>query len=88
MQLARVIGTAVSTVKHSSLVGQKLLVVTPLMADGKSIDGDPILVVDMLGAGRGETVILTSDGKEAGELLKRNDSPVRWTVCGLKDEVG
>ena len=85
MQLAKVLGTAVATVKHDSLVGQKMLVVAPLMADGKSIDGDPLLVIDGVGAGRGETVILTSDGRAAAELLNRNDSPVRWTTAGIKD---
>ena len=36
MQLGLVVGTATSTVKHASLRGQKLLVVQPLMADGKA----------------------------------------------------
>jgi ethanolamine utilization protein EutN len=86
MQLARVIGTAISTVKHSSLIGAKMLVVTPLMADRRAIDGDPIIAVDAVGAGHGEIVMVTSDGKHAGELVGRNDSPVRWTICGIVDE--
>ena len=85
MQLAKVIGNAVSTVKHDSLVGKKMLLVTPLMADGASIDGDPLLVIDSVGAGQGETVVITSDGRGAAELMGRNDSPVRWTVAGIRD---
>ena len=85
MQLARVIGTTISTVKHPSLVGQKMLLVTPLMADRKTVDGDAIIAVDAVGAGRDEIVLITSDGKHAGELLGRNDSPVRWTICGIVD---
>ena len=50
MQLAKVIGTAVATEKHDSLVGKTMLLVAPLMADGKSIDGDPLLVIDSVGA--------------------------------------
>ena len=42
--------------------GAKLLLVMPLQADGRSIDGDPILVVDTLGRARAEKVIITSDG--------------------------
>jgi ethanolamine utilization protein EutN len=85
MQLARVIGTAISTVKHPSLVGAKMLVVAPLMADRQAIDGDPIIAVDGVGAGHGEIVMVTSDGSHAGELLARKDSPVRWTICGIVD---
>ena len=85
MQLGKVIGTAVATEKHDSLIGKKMLLVAPLMADGKSIDGDPLLVIDAVGAGLHETVIITSDGAGAAELMGRNDSPVRWTTAGIKD---
>jgi len=85
MQIARVLGNAVATLKHDSLVGRKMLLVAPLKADGQAIDGDPLLVVDAIGAGRGETVVITSDGRGAAELLGRNDSPVRWTTAGIKD---
>lgn len=85
MQLAKVIAAAVATVKHDSLRGRKLLLVAPLMADGRSVDGDPLLAVDGVGAGRGEIVVITSDGRGAAQLLGRNDSPVRWTISGIKD---
>ena len=85
MQLGKVIGTAVATEKHDSLIGKKMLLVAPLMADGVSIDGDPLLVIDGVGAGRGETVVISSDGKGAAELMGRNDSPVRWTTSGIRD---
>ena len=85
MQLAKVLGTAVSTVKHDSLLGLKMLLVAPLRADGATIDGDPLLAIDGVGAGRGETVIITSDGRGAAELIGRNDSPVRWTIAGIQD---
>ncbi len=50
--------------------GAKLLVVqAPLMADGQSPDGEPLIAVDMLGAGRGETVLITSDGQFTRSLL-------------------
>ncbi len=86
MFLARVIGSATSTVKHSSMEGWKLLLVKALQADGRTPEGDPILVVDSIGAGRGETVVITSDGIGTRELLKSNTSPVRWSVLGIRDE--
>jgi ethanolamine utilization protein EutN len=85
MFLGRVMGSAVSTVKHPSMEGWKLLLVMALQADGRTIEGDPILVVDSVGAGRGEMVVITSDGIGARELLKANNTPVRWSVLGIRD---
>ena len=81
----RVVGNATATVKHPSMEGWKLLVVQPLLADGRSADGDPILAVDALGAGMGDLVIVSSDGKGTRELLKSNNTPVRWAVIGIRD---
>ncbi len=86
MQTALVIGRTDATLKHESLDGQKLLIVQPLMADARTADGFPLLVVDRLGAGPGETVIITSDGRGARELLGTDVTPVRWTTLGIKDE--
>ena len=63
----------------------KLLVVQPLLADGRGPDGEPVLAVDNLGAGRGERVIVTSDGRGTRELLKSQNTPVRWSVMGIAD---
>jgi ethanolamine utilization protein EutN len=85
MYIGRVMGIATSTVKHPSMEGAKLLLVMALQADGRTIEGDPILVVDKLGAGRGEMVMITSDGIGAREMLGDDKSPVRWTVLGIPD---
>ena len=86
MYIGRVVGTATSTVKHPSMKGAKLLLVMALQKDGRAIEGDPILVVDKLGAGKGETVMITSDGIGTRELLSSSTSPVRWSVLGIRDE--
>ena len=49
MQLAQVVGHAVSSVKHASLHGWRLLVVQPLTPAGKE-DGEPLLAIDNLGS--------------------------------------
>ena len=63
MQIGRVVGTATATMKHPSMDGTKLLVVQLLQADGRTSDGEPVLAVDNLFAGRGERVLLSSDGQ-------------------------
>jgi ethanolamine utilization protein EutN len=85
MQLGRVIGRATATVKHPTLAGWRLLVVQPLDIRGAA-DGEPLLAIDQLGGGRGDRVILTSDGKAVREMVGSNNTPVRWAVIGLADE--
>jgi len=85
MQLGRVAGTATSTVKHPSLEGSRLLLVQLLAADGFRPDGEPVLAVDRLGAGGGEEVLVSNDGRWTRELLKSDTTPVRWCVIALPD---
>ena len=85
MQLGLVVGTATSTVKHATLHGQKLLIVQPLLADGHGTDGDPQIAVDAVGAGSGEIVMITSDGRFVRELVKHENTPIRWSVIGIAD---
>ena len=84
MQLGTVIGHATSTVKHPTLTGWKLVVVQPLDAAGGP-DGVPLLAIDGLGAGRGDKVIMTSDGRGVRAMVGVDNTPVRWAVIGLAD---
>lgn len=84
MLVGLVEGTAISTIKHRSMAGWKLLVVQPLTEAGAP-DGDPVLAIDSLGAGRGCKVVISNDGKAARDLIGDNTSPVRWTVIGVMD---
>jgi ethanolamine utilization protein EutN len=86
MYLGRVMGNAHATVKHPSMEGWKLLLVMALQADGRTVEGDPILVIDSLGAGKGETVMITSDGIGTRDIIGDPTSPVRWSVLGIRDE--
>ncbi len=84
MQVGMVVGTATSTVKHPSLERWKMLIVQLLGVDDKP-DGEPVIAVDTLGAGRGQRVLLTSDGQETRLLLKSDTTPVRFNVMGIQD---
>lgn len=86
MQLARILGSATATVKHASLDGAKLAVVQPLMADRVTADGDPQLAIEMIGAGMGDLVMITSDGRLLREALKSDATPARWSTVALIDD--
>jgi microcompartment protein CcmK/EutM len=85
MQVGTVVGTAVSTVKHPSLRGWKMLIVQLYGVDGRTPDGEPVIAVDSLGAGEGQLVMLSSDGKATRALLASDNTPVRWNVIGIQD---
>lgn len=84
MLLARVEGKAVSTVKHKSLTSWRMLIVQPLDLAGRE-DGCPNLAIDSLGAGSGDIVIITGDGKGAREMLGDDTTPTRVTIMGIVD---
>ncbi len=83
MQLARVIGTVVATVKNDSLEGRTLLIVQSLNAELQS-QGAPLVAVDSVGAGVGELVFWCR-GKEASFPFKREDTPTDCTIVGIVD---
>ncbi len=85
MYLAKVRGTVVSTSKDERLIGFKLLVVHRLDIDG-GYTGIPTVAVDTVGAGTGETVIVTT-GSSARFAAERSSSPIDATIVGIVDTV-
>ncbi len=84
MQLGRVVGNAVSTIKHPSFQGWRLLLVQPLTQGGKE-DGDPVLAFDQLGARGNDKVIISSDGKGTRQMVGARNTPARWMTMGICD---
>jgi ethanolamine utilization protein EutN len=80
MRIATIRGHVTSTVRHPSFAGHRLLVAVP-----ESADVAPQIVIDDLGAGLGQRVLISSDGSEARKILGDELSPGRWTVCGIID---
>ena len=85
MFLAKVRGTVVSTSKDERLVGFKLLVVQRHGIEDEYV-GMPQVAVDTVGAGVGETVIVTG-GSSARYASSRPDAPIDSTIVGIVDAV-
>ena len=77
-----VIGTIVSTRKQEALVGSKFLEVE-IIENGKNT-GKYIVAVDSVGAGIGETVLLTT-GSSARVALRNHDVPTDAVIVGIVD---
>jgi microcompartment protein CcmK/EutM len=86
LYLARIDGWVTSTVKHASLGEQRLLIGQRVADDGSDV-GEPIVLLDPVGARPGSRVLVTSDGDLARQLLKDNRTPSRMIVLGIVDEV-
>lgn len=78
-----VIGNIVSTRKEESLVGSKFLEVK-IIENGKDTDRY-IIAVDSVGAGIGETVLITT-GSGARLALRNQFEPVDAVIVGIVDE--
>ena len=86
MFLARVLGSVISTIKHSDYNSAKLMVVQPITPDGKD-DGASALAVDAIGVGRSEIVLVIRQGVAAGLVLNVELPAVRSVIVGVVDDI-
>jgi ethanolamine utilization protein EutN len=82
MQLARVIGEVVSSMKDANLTGT-LLVLQPITASGAAA-GRTVVALDSVGAGVGEHVFFVR-GREAAFPFYPAEPPVDAAVIGIVD---
>ncbi len=84
MRLARVVGCVWSTVKDPLLDGKKLLVIQPIDADG-SDRGEPLVALDAVRAGAGETVYWSS--RREACLAFDPQAPSDASITGIVDSI-
>jgi microcompartment protein CcmK/EutM len=83
--LARIVGTVVATRKDPRLVSNKLLLARQIDPRGNA-DGVPLVAVDTVDAGVGETVLIVS-GSSARMASGLKDCPVDAAIVGIIDAV-
>ncbi|HLJ95530.1 MAG TPA: EutN/CcmL family microcompartment protein [Gemmataceae bacterium] len=91
MFLAKVTGSVVSTQKVASMTGRKLLTVEPLRIDPAKRDrlvatGRTFVVVDTVGAGQGEMVLIVQ-GSSARLTPETEKLPIDAAIIGIVDSV-
>ena len=91
MFIAKVTGSVVATQKLASLTGRKLLTVEPLRVEPGQKDrlvstGRTFVVVDTVGAGEGETVLIVQ-GSSARLTPETEKLPVDAAIIGIVDTV-
>jgi len=88
MQLAKVVGNLVSTVKNEDIRGMKLLFVQPIDEELKPF-GNELLAVDGVGAGIGDTVLILNEGGSARMITNAPNkySPIELCIAGIVDSI-
>ena len=82
MLKARLINNVWATRKSDSLNGLKFMLAELI---GGSEEGQHLIVVDTIGAGIGDRVIITT-GSSARKMLEDDEIPVDAAVIGIIDE--
>ena len=85
MQLGKVVGNVVLSMKNGTLDGVKLLLVQP-MSSAREPVGRVIVAADSVGAGIGEEVFFVR-GKEASFPFYPAEVPTDAGIVGIVDEV-
>ena len=88
MEIGRVVGTVVSTVKSSGLNSFKLLVVTPLAAAEEltiANGASSYVAIDLVGAGEGEIVLVTKGS--AARVSDATNVPTDAAIIAVVDTV-
>ncbi len=83
MQLAKVVGTVVSTHKETSLEGLRLMMVRPVDEDGKPT-GQHLVAADAVGAGP-EEIVLIAAGSSARQTRATDKRPVDAVIMAIVD---
>jgi len=87
--LARVVGTAVSTVKHPIYGGTTVLVLEPvrLSEQGGTHRDKSFLAVDSVQAGVGDLVLAAREGNAARQVLGTKEDPFHAVILGIVDDI-
>jgi microcompartment protein CcmK/EutM len=85
MQIAKVIGTTISTIKDENLTGRKLLILRQTDETGTPY-GKPYVAVDTLDAGIGD-LVLTAHGSSGRQTSLTKNSPVDAVIMAVIDHM-
>jgi len=85
MQIARVVGSTVATIKDEKLVGRKLLIVREADERGSAL-GKPYVAIDTVDAGTGDLVLVAA-GSSARQTTLTKDTPVDAVIMAVVDSL-
>jgi microcompartment protein CcmK/EutM len=85
MLIAKVVGSAVATIKDKNLIGSKLLIIREADVNGAAI-GKPVVAIDTVNAGLGDLVLIAG-GSSARQTELTRDRPVDAVIMAVLDSL-
>ena len=86
MLLAEVVGTIVATQKRAEMEGLTIQIIQPLDPRTDKASGELEVAIDVVGAGRGEKVIVTR-GSGARIAVNKDNCPIDAAIVGIVDQL-
>ncbi|MCF0228904.1 MAG: EutN/CcmL family microcompartment protein [Parasporobacterium sp.] len=86
MQIAKVVGTVVSTTKSEKLTGLKMLLVKPIDIETFEEKGSVLVAFDAVGAGEGEIVMIVS-GSSSRQTQLTDNKPSDTAIIAIIDYI-
>ena len=87
MNLCRVTGDVVSTVKTGTFVGQRILCVQPVELDCRTPLGSSFLAIDLVQAGVGDLVLTITEGGGVRIHFQDEHIPLSSVITSQVDEL-
>ena len=85
MIIAKVVGSAVATIKDENLIGTKLLIVRETNLQGEPT-GKPLVAIDTVNAGTGDLVLIAG-GSSARQTTLTKNRPVDAVIMAVVDSL-
>jgi len=85
MKIARIVGSAISTIEDEKVADKKLLICAETDQQGK-VFGKSYVAIDLVDAGEGD-LVLTCHGSAARQTHLTKDSPVDAVIMAIIDEL-
>jgi ethanolamine utilization protein EutN len=86
MEIGRVIGNVICTIKHSSYEQKRILIVQPYDCDGNE-RGPVRIAVDYVGSGPGDLVLIGGAPGVAANVFGLAKAPIRDLIMAIIDRV-
>jgi len=86
VEIAKVIGTIISTIKHPAYHTKKLLMVQPMHLPDQP-EPEAYIAIDHAHAGMGDTVLVMREGNGARQVTQIEDAPIISVIVGILDSV-
>ncbi len=87
MNLCRVTGDVVSTVKNEKLCGHRILCVQPVELDAKTPRGSSFLAIDLVGAGVSDLVLTITEGGGVRIHFGDDHIPLSSVITAIVDDL-